>query len=54
VTEYFTIELITTLMLPIIAAIGLVHSRRTLTRKPAIKQMVRESRRPIQGRVGFF
>jgi len=43
-TEYLTVELIVTLILPIIATLGLMHSRRRLVRQPAIKQMVRESR----------
>ncbi len=53
-TEYFTVELIIILILPIIATVGLMHSRRILARQPAVRQMVRESRRQRSYQVNFL
>jgi len=44
VTEYFTIEIIATLILPFIATIGFVHSKSRLARNPAMRQLTRPIR----------
>jgi len=52
--EYFTAELIATLILPIIATMGLMHSRRILARRPAVRQMVRDTRGQRSYKVNFL
>lgn len=44
-TEYFTVELVAILILPIIATVGFMHSKRKLVHRPAVMHMVRGLRR---------